>query len=169
MAKYEIRGRHGRLVEDDDDDILPDGGRMRVSMMARDSMSELQRSVMADKAARMFDDSAARHQAGPVTLTDEAARAARREAYLDAKRELGDAWRHAVPGFVHPADAGDGRRRRRGIARDPFGREVETWEEEEDAAPAVPRVLTADEGRRLKQQAYEAMVADMCNAWKDPR
>jgi hypothetical protein len=52
MAKqYEILDRHGRVVEDD---VIPDGGRLRVSMMMKDGMSEVQRAVAEDAEARRF-------------------------------------------------------------------------------------------------------------------
>ena len=82
---YEIVDRVGNPV---DDDILPDGGRLRVPMMARDGLSDIQRGVIEDKMCR-FDDSAARHQPGPVYYD----RSAAMEAYERAKAEAQDAWR----------------------------------------------------------------------------
>ena len=65
-ARYEITDRHGnKRIVDGDDDIVPDGGSVRVPMMFRDSvLSAMQKSV-ADAAFR-FDDSACRHQPGPA-------------------------------------------------------------------------------------------------------
>jgi hypothetical protein len=51
MAKYEVRDRHGRLVERDDGERLRDGESLRVPMQFRDGMSELQRAVAEDADA----------------------------------------------------------------------------------------------------------------------
>src|SRR5262245_37031319 len=89
--KFEVFDRFGNPV---DDDIVPDGGRVRVSMMARDGLSPLQRAIAEDKAARVaFDDSAARHQLGPVVLTDQAGRDRKAEAYRQMCDELVNGWR----------------------------------------------------------------------------
>jgi hypothetical protein len=50
--KYEIRDRHGRLVEDDGSGILRDGHTLRVPLWLCDSNDELQRSVAKDAEAR---------------------------------------------------------------------------------------------------------------------
>ena len=39
--------------------------------------------------------------------------------------------------------------------------------ERQDAAP-VPRTMTADAARRIKQAAYNEMVDEMTSAWKGP-
>jgi hypothetical protein len=147
MAKgYEIRDRHGRLVEHGDDKPLRDGERLKVPLMFRDHMTPLQRAVAEDAA------------------------------------------------------------RRRIVQRDPFGREISSFEEEEevegkdsamtddDDAPLTvcdalgrtdpvslgipgPRFLragrnTADHARLLtadaeRQEAYAEMVDSMQNEWRD--
>ena len=70
-------------------------------------------------------------------------------------------------------DAADRRRKRKVQTRDPFGRETGTWEEEEedgiaasDAAPAVPRTMTADEARPIRDAAWREYVRDLENGWK---
>jgi hypothetical protein len=91
---YEIVDRYGNPVEDDD--ILADGGRLRVPMMMRDGLSDVQRSVAA--AARVgFDDTLARHQSGPVPLTDRAGLDAKARAYADSVKDLTEAWRNPPP------------------------------------------------------------------------
>lgn len=86
--KFEIVDRHGNPV---DDDIIPDGGRLRVPMMARDGLSDIQRAIMDAKAAR-FDDTAARHQPGPI-YCDTAGLERKARAYADSVRDLTEAWR----------------------------------------------------------------------------
>src|SRR5262245_24185850 len=76
------------------DGLLKDGRRWRVPMMMRDSMSDVQRSVMEDKMSR-FNDSAARHGPGPVY--DAAGLERKARAYADSVRELTEAWRNAPP------------------------------------------------------------------------
>src|SRR5262245_21600049 len=134
----EVFDRFGNPV---DDDIVPDGGRVRVSMMARDGLSPLQRAIAEDKAARRFDDSAARNQPGPV-YCDAAGRERKAEAYRQMCDELVNAWR--TPSAPLPA-AGAG----------------------DDATPARP-VYDAAERRRIKAAAYQQMVDEMTSAWKGP-
>jgi hypothetical protein len=104
---YEIFGRDGRIV-DDDDDVLRDGQTLRVGMMMRDGLSPLQRTVVEDKAARGVTvvDGLGRpagHRPGAcylrtvphtvdhaVAVTQEHLRL---EAYADSIRELCDAWK----------------------------------------------------------------------------
>jgi hypothetical protein len=104
---YEIVGRDGRIV-DDDDDVLRDGQTLRVGMMMRDGLSPLQRTVVEDKAARGVTvvDGLGRpagHRPGAcylrtvphtvdhaVAVTQEHLRL---EAYADSIRELCDAWK----------------------------------------------------------------------------
>ena len=109
---YEIIDRYGNPV---DGDIIPDGGKLRVPLMMRDGMSPTQRAVAADKAAR-FDDSQAKHGPGPIYCDRSAARA----AYEAMRAELSDAWKTLT------------RRKRKAKQYDPFGREVGTYEEEEE-------------------------------------
>ena len=120
-----------------------------------DRLSDVQRAVAASKAQDDF-----------ATLCRRAYEIKER-AYLDAKAELSDAWKTPTAG----AEVADRRRWHRVTSRDPQGREtgMAEWEEEDSAPPPVPRVMTADEGRRLKDQAWNEMVADMCSAWKGNR
>lgn len=186
---------------DDDDDafdergLLRDGKRTYVSLMMKDSLTPLQRAIAQDAATRRgFDDSQAKQQPGPVF----ADRSAARQAYEDAKAEAQDAWRNPAPDAVRGQkpgdvctingapghlnarlecvpdrqDAADRRRKRKGVSRDPFGRETGSWEEEEeDSAPAASdarRTMTVDEGRRVKAQAYAEYVRDLENGWRTP-
>ena len=43
---------------------------------------------------------------------------------------------------------------------------VGRWKE--DGASVLPPTTDAAEGRRRKQQAYDAMVRETCDAWRDP-
>ena len=145
--------------DDDDDDpfdergLLKDGRTSRTSLMMKDGLSDVQRSIAQDAVSRRFDDSAARHQLGPIYFD----RSAAREAYEDARRESEQAWKM----LPTPTEAAD-RRKRKVTTRDPFGRESGTWEEDaaSDAAPVGPTYDVA-ERRRRKQAAYDAMVADL--------
>ena len=116
-------------------------------------------------------------------MLDQAAVDAAAQAYAEMKRDMSESWRTPVS---------DGRRKRKVVTYDPQGREV-SWEEhhEEDAAgqPGAQRegdVCTingapghldhrlvcqpdrqdAAAGLKRKQEAYDAMVADMCDAWR---
>ena len=142
---------------DDDDDafdangLLRDGHTTRVPLMMRDGMSPVQRAIMEDKVRRGFDDSQARHRPGPV-FTDAAALERKAEAYRQMCDDLQNAWRTPAAD-----DAADRRRTRKGVARDPF-----------IARDAVPRTMDAAASQRIKKEAYDQMVADMCDAWKGP-
>jgi hypothetical protein len=149
-------------MTDDDDPfdergVLKDGHTARVSIQMRDSLTARDAATR-----RSFDDSAARYGPGPIYCDRSTAIA----AYEDAKRAAENAWRT-------PTEAAD-RRRKKITQRDPRGREVSTFEEEEDgaaprdAAPTVPRTMTVDEARRIKKAAYDEMVAEMCSAYKRP-
>jgi hypothetical protein len=53
MTKHhEIRDKHGRLIERDDDTLLRDGERLRVSLQFADSMNPVQRAVAEDAKGR---------------------------------------------------------------------------------------------------------------------
>ena len=70
MRRHEKFDRHGGPVVDDDD-VLREGQTVRVPMRFRDSMTELQRSVAEDAAARSspvldaLGGTARLHQPGP--------------------------------------------------------------------------------------------------------
>jgi hypothetical protein len=58
------------------------------------SLSEVQRAVMRDKAARGYGlVDAARHPPGPCFCADQVANDAREQAYRNAKREVEAAWK----------------------------------------------------------------------------
>lgn len=148
----------GRYDDDDDDSpfdrngLLKDRRTARVSMMMRDGMTDVQRSVAADSDARRFGlrDAADLYAPGPRYCTDQAALDAKRRAYEDAKAEATTAWQRKPPPLA-------------ALAAVPPQTPVE------DARPPIP-VTDADfaRQRRIKQAAYDAMVAaDMC-AWKGP-
>ena len=100
--------RHGNVDRRIDDGVLRDGERIRVPLMLRDGMTELQRAVAEDAAARGVTvvDGLGRpagHRPGAcylrtvphtvdhaVAVTQEHLRL---EAYADSIRELCDAWK----------------------------------------------------------------------------
>ena len=109
MRRHEKFDRHGRPVVDDDD-VLREGQTVRVPMRFRDSMTELQRSVAEDAAARSspvldaLGGTARLHQPGPRYArpapehsVDHAVQVTRdhmrTEAYADAVQQMCDAWR----------------------------------------------------------------------------
>jgi hypothetical protein len=154
--------------DDDDDDafdergLLKDRHTTRVPLMMRDGMSPIQRAVMEDKAARVgFDDSAARHQPGPVHC-DAAGIERKAEAYRQMCAELQDAWR------TPSADA-DLRGQKPGDACSINGAPGRMNARLECVPNRRDAVHDAAEGRRIKQEAYDAMCRDMVNAWKNPR
>ena len=163
-----------RYDDDDDDDdafdengLLKDGRRMRVSMMMRDGTSDVQRAVAEDALARRFGlrDAADLYAPGPRYCTDQAALDAKAEAYRQMVEDLQNAYKTSS----EPTEAADQRRKRKVTTRDPFGRETGSWEEEkEDAASDAAPTMDAAEGRRRKQVAYDAMAADLCNSWRNP-
>ena len=168
MAKHEIVGADGRRrwVDRDDGEVLADGEKLVVPLMLKDTadrLSDVQRAVAASKAQDDF-----------ATLCRRAYEIKER-AYLDAKAELSDAWKTPT---TAGAEVADRRRWHRVTSRDPQGRETGMAEwEEEDRRRRPPRASSphhggrrlADEGRRLKDQARDEMVADMCSAWKGNR
>ena len=109
MAKKKweiIETATGRVIENDDDDVLRSGQTLRVPMMFRDSMSPLQRSVAEDKAmrdaARSFglDDALALHKPGQRFVVDAAARARVEQARAEGIREMCDAWKNPPTGMT---------------------------------------------------------------------
>ena len=79
----------------DERGLLRDGKSVRVSLMMRDGMSSLQRSIAEDAAARRFGLRHALdlHQPGPRFCTDAVANDAREQAYLDMVEDMQNAWR----------------------------------------------------------------------------
>ena len=108
MRRHEKLDRHGNVIADDDG-VLRDGERIRVPLMLRDGMTELQRAVAEDAAARRVItvvDGLGRpagHRPGACYLrtvphtVDHAVAVTRehlrQEAYADSVRELCDAWK----------------------------------------------------------------------------
>jgi hypothetical protein len=92
MAKgYEIRDRHGRLVEHGDDKPLRDGERLKVPLMFRDHMTPLQRAVAEDAGPRFLR--AGRNTADHARLLT--ADAERQEAYAEMVDSMQNEWRDA--------------------------------------------------------------------------
>jgi hypothetical protein len=94
MAKAVIYDRHGNPLEDDSD-IVPDGGFLRVSLPVMDALSAPMRRAFADAALPAVHDglgNPAGHRTGfvfgPRELTADAA-----AAYSEFKAQLADAWR----------------------------------------------------------------------------
>ena len=135
---YEIIDRHGRVVPDDDDPVLRDGQTLRVPLHMRDheTLSPQQREVMADKAARLSLDDAARrfglddglalHKPGQRFSTDQAGLDAKAKAYADGVREMCDAWKQS---------ARREQRRQRRAARPEAGRQMH---DQRRAGPSQP-------------------------------
>jgi len=160
MTKYQYRGRDvGADEAIDEDGILRDGFAVRVSLM--DAMTPLQRAV-AQNAARLHDGAGNTpgHRPGFVMSDDAAMRDAREEARDAYERELTNAWR-----------AGDARKKV--TQRDPQGRLLSTYEEEndDDVRDALPvrdgnMTLDAIEARHAQRMAdeyrrYDARVREM--------
>jgi hypothetical protein len=129
----------------DERGLLKDGRKTRISLMMRDSVSDVQRAIMQDKATRGLSDALCRHQPGPAIVAD---RSAAREAWEEARRQGEIAWR--------------------GDAAEPAADRRSIWEEEqEDARPPIP-VTDADFARlrQIKQAAYERAKRQGEHAWK---
>lgn len=147
----------------DDDDVLRDGQRISVPMNMRDAMSELQRAVAEDKAARRVGlaDSASLHRPGQRFSVDEAARRHVEEVYLDEKRKLQDAWRTPVvdtrgqqPGDQCTIDGQPGHLDHR-IRCVPDKRQ-----------DSVRPVYDAAEAQRIKDAAYAEMCRELEEVWR---
>ena len=104
--RYEIVSADGeRKWVDEDGRILADGERLVVSMMARDSMSDVQRAVAdAAQSRPTFDTGGQGGRPGHAFDYQQAA-AFKQAAYEDAKREMADAWRvpaiNGAPGHLN--------------------------------------------------------------------
>ena len=135
----------------DENGVLKDGRRIRVPLMMRDGVSDVQR-IAQDAVARRFGlrDVSDLHAPGPRYCTDQAAVEAKEEAYRQMCHDMENAWRNAP--VAQPAPAG---------AAPPV--------EVEDARPAIP-VTDADFARlrQIRDEAYRAMVAELANAWRTP-
>ena len=159
MAKrnYEIiETSTGRLIENDDDDVLRPGQTLRVPMMFRDGMSPMQRSVVDAKMARDvakrfgLNDALDLHKPGQRFCTDQAARARVEQARAEWIDEMTTAWQRQ-PDAAPPAGAingADGRLVRRG-----------------DLPMCEPVRQDAMDAR---ERAYREMFDDLQNAWRQP-
>jgi hypothetical protein len=102
---YEIVGRDGRIV-DDDDPVLRDGETLRVPLHMRDgSTVDLEPWVHASRLG--LDDGLALHRPGPRYCTDEAGVDAKAQAYADGVREMCDAWKTPARPPAGPGNAND--------------------------------------------------------------
>jgi hypothetical protein len=163
---------------DDDDDVfderglLKDGARARVPLMMRDSLSEVQRSVMADGEARDsarrlgLNDSLALHRPGQRFCTDEAARARVEEVYQDEKRKLQDAWRQPVANSVGSHEFRGQQPGDQCTINGPPGHLNHRLECVPDKEDSVPRTMTADAAQKIRDAAWLASVKDLEEAWK---
>jgi hypothetical protein len=142
-SKFEIVDRFGNPV-DDDVDILPDGGKLRVPMMLRDADTLTPMRLAQDAVARRFGLRHALdlHQPGPRFCTDAAANDAKRQAYLDSVRDLTEAWRNPPPSA---SDA---------------------WKTNNMSDREVARVHNTGDPVR---DAYLDQVADLTSAWQRRR
>jgi hypothetical protein len=160
MAKpYEILDRYGRVVEDD---VIPPGGKLRVSMMMKDGMSEVQRTVAEDAEARRFPvvdafgrpagqrPGACYLRPAPDGTPERAAQIARdhmrQEAYADSVRALEDGWRTSptTPPIELRAKVTGGDERR----------------------DCVPRTMSLADAQAIRDAAYEQSVQELTDAWK---
>jgi hypothetical protein len=186
LRKYQVRDRHGNLVDRDDDVPLRDGERLRVPLYMMDS---LQRAVVAHAretstdrltrdARRRKDESDDRKDAA-VMITDDAtyitdrntggcfvlADALGRTDRASLARDNG--FRFLVPADDRAEGAMAVQRMERARAyREMCDAQASAWRG--DAAPPsdAPPTFDAVEGARRKREAYDAMCHDMANAWK---
>jgi len=188
MAKqYEILDRHGRLVEGD---IIPDGGRLRVSMMMKDSMSPVQRAVAEDSEARRFPvvdafgrpagrrPGACYARPAPEDSPERAAQITRefmrQEAYQDSVKEMCDAWRKPVKDLsgesrnAHPGDVCTVRG-----PEYPFDQGAPGHLDarlvcvpDKPRRDSVPRTMDAADAQRIRDEAYAEFVRS--HEWKAP-
>ena len=141
----------GRYDDDDDESpfdrngLLKDGRTTRVSMMARDGLSDVQRTIMADKAARQFDDSGCRHQLGLRYLPTRLGASARQSLRCDVRRTP-DAWK--TPSSPAVTEASN------------------LWKTNNMSDREVARLHNTGDARR---DAYLDYVADLTSAWQRRR
>ena len=172
---YQIIAPDGRIVDDAEglgpDGLLRHGYRQRTPLMFRDadSLSDVQRAVMADKAARVgFSDALCRHQPGPAIVTDRSGIERKAQAYAEYVSDLQTAWRNPSP--LPVADVGGMRGQKPGDqctingAPGHLNEQLECVPDQQDARP----VYDAAEGRRIKAAAYQQMVDELTSAWKGP-
>ena len=173
---YEVFDRYGRRVDRDGSEQLRDGDRLRVPLHMRDGVSSMQRSVMADKAARRFGlaDGSSLHRNGPRYCIDEAARARVEQARAEWIAEMCDAWRTPAvdAGEFRGAREGDQCTVREGGHDEGSPGHLRMVNGRLTCAPdrrrqdAVPRTMTMDEAQRIKDEAWLESVKDLESAWK---
>jgi hypothetical protein len=156
MVKKEMFDRYGNPIEDD---VLPDGGSVRVPMLLMDGstveLEDWQREIVW---AHRFglDDAADLHRPGPRRCSDEGT-AAKARAYADSVQNLQDAWKVPLTPPAEPmrnvTGVGSGTNRR-AQPGDP--------DERQDSAP----VYDAVKGQRIKDAAYAEMVNELVTAWQ---
>jgi hypothetical protein len=175
--------RTGREIEGDDDSPLRDGERIFVPLSMRDnaSLSPMQRSVMADKAARSpvvdaAGGTAGLHRPGPRYARDQDARAAVEQARAQWIDQMTTAWQRLPTADVRGAQEGDQCTVREGGHDEGAPGHLRRINGElvcvpdrrhQDAAPRGP-TYDAAEGERIKAAAYAAMVDELTNAWRTP-
>jgi hypothetical protein len=130
----------------DDDEVLPDGGTVRVPMMLRDSAT----------------DSSSLHRPGPRFSTDAAARAHVEEVYQDEKRKLMDAWKNPPTAVGRGQQPGD----QCTINGAPGHLNSKLECVPDQRQDAVPRTMDAATAQRIKDAAWLESVRDLEQAWK---
>jgi hypothetical protein len=180
MAKrnYEvIETATGRLIEADDDDVLQPGQTLRVPMIFRDSMSEIQKSVADAKMARSvaqrfgLNDALDLHKPGQRFSVDAAARAHVEEVYQDEKRKLQEAWRQPtadVSGEFRGQQSGDVCTVREGGVDEGSPGHLRMVNGELRCVQDARPTYDAANGQRIKDAAYREMVDELQNAWRTP-
>jgi hypothetical protein len=167
-------------IKDDEDafderGLLKDGRRFRVPLMMRDgdSVSPMQREVMADKAMRDaakrfgLSDALALHKPGQRFCTDAAGLDAKAEAYADSVEELTTAWQRKpsedLSGEFRGQQPGD----QCTINGQP-GHLNHRLECVPDKRDSIPRRMTADEAQPIRDAAWSESVRELENAWRGP-
>ena len=187
---YEIIDRHGRVVPDDDDPVLRDGQTLRVPLHMRDheTLSPQQREVMADKAARLsldeaakrfgLDDGLALHKPGQRFSTDQAANDAREEARRESIDEMCNAWRKpaadASSGEFRGAQEGDVCTVREGGVGEGSPGHLRmlngklTCVPDKHRADAAPRSMSMEDAQKIRDRAWLESVQELESAWRKP-
>jgi hypothetical protein len=174
-----------RHDDDDDDDgpfdrrgLLKDGRSTRVPMLMRDSdtLSEVQRSVITDglqrDAARRLGlaDGLDLHRPGPRFCTDESALDAKTQAYLEDVKETQEAWRRKPSGSVTEfvgARPGDVCTINGQLGH--LNHRLECVPDRSDKQDSMPRMMTADEAQRMRDEAWAADREATEAAWRRAR
>jgi hypothetical protein len=154
--------RTGELIEDDGGP-LRDGQGIRVPLNMRDSdtLSPMQREVMADKAARLRAEDATARLAPRYTTAPVDAREAAYRAMVD---EMTTAWQRTPVADVRGQREGD--KCTINGAPGHLNAKLECVpDKRQDSAPR--RAMTMDEMQRIKDAAYEEMVRDL--DWRTAR